>query len=105
MVLPTSMCPRYPGISLPSAECVISCTIDGYTPCPSIAGSAVQVAPSMPGFTWLYSGQASTVVTSARNASRAAAGSGSRTTSCSKDIASLPHISASNQERRAWRRR
>ena len=51
------MCPRYPGISLPSAECVISCTIDGYTPCPSIAGSAVQVAPSMSGFTWLYSGQ------------------------------------------------
>src|SRR5687767_6392189 len=50
----------------------------------------------MSGFTWLYSGHASTAVTRARNASRAAAGSGSRTTSCSNDIASLPHISASN---------
>src|SRR6478609_8284699 len=63
-----------------------------------MAGSAVQVAPSMPSLTWLYFGQASTVVTSSRKASRAAAGSGSRMTSCSKLIALLPQSRVSNQD-------
>ena len=62
-----------------------------------MAGSVTHVAPSMPGFTWLYSGQASTVVTSSRNAARAAAGSASSTTSCSNESDSLPHIRASYQ--------